>query len=60
MRISKQNKARIRKACKPRTSDGFFWYIAGFMDRENPTHREFEALKRYRSYCTYKLRSTER
>ena len=58
-RISRRNKERIRASYKPRTSDGFFWYTTGFMDRENLTYREFQALMRYRGYGTYKLRSTE-
>ena len=58
-RISRRNKYLLRASCKPRTSDGFFWYVAGFIDRENLTQGEFDALKRYRSYGTYKLRRVE-
>lgn len=59
MYISRHNKRLLRQAHKPNTSDGFFWYIAGFMDREKLTYGEFEALRRYRNINTRKLKRLE-
>jgi|10_taG_2_1085330.scaffolds.fasta_scaffold07971_10 hypothetical protein len=59
MYISEHNKRLLRQSVKPNTSDGFFWYIAGFMDRGKLTHGEFEALRRYRNINTRIIRRSE-